>query len=247
MTVQESNKELKLIVAPGRVYEILLDSFSREIVAFEILSDISQLKIVSGNFNTVETFCLSDVFTLVPSALYQTSELENYLKYSSSENLERFKVFSNVVYTEKIEIAWGIEYDTVDKLVAKYKGAKLNSFISGVLNAIKLSPKENKIVSVFLSNQLFIVLILGGEIHLVNKFEITSIEDALYYHLLLLQRSQLDGENITLQTGGAYKEMIEFINRIEDYFNVVERHINTEQGVSVQKKGVEELLKVLGI
>lgn len=246
MTIQEANKDLKIIATPSSVYEILVDTLSKEIIDFEISNEVNKLENTSNNLNDVEVFCLSDVFTLIPSAIYQDSELANYLKYSSTKDIGRFKLFSSSIYTEKIEVAWGIEKKIENNLISKFNGAKIKGFISSVLNSINLSPKENKIYSIFLANQLFTVLVLEGKINLVNKFEVNTIEDALYYHLLLLQSSQLEGEHIGLKTGGDYNDISEFIICIEDYFDSVERYVTVENNIDKKKQGMLEMLKVLG-
>lgn len=244
MNNQGSHKELRIILLPKGGYKIVIDSFSKNIIEFKFFSELSDLNNI--DYNVVNTYCLTDVFTLIPSALYQESEINSYLQYSTTSSLQKVNLYSESVTTEKIEVAWGIDKNIESSLIEQFKGVKLNSFIASFLNKHIFIGKENKILSIFLSNQLLIVLVLEGKIQIINKFEISSIEDALYYHLLLLQSSQLDGENIKLQTGGDYSFLEEFIDRIKDYFIVVDRIVEEESNIENESLAVLEILKSIG-
>ncbi len=239
-------KELLLVIADSYCFKIVRSVGTKQVVMHAVTSSIEEILNDKVVYSGVEVKYLTSNYTIVPSALYNESHKESYLNYSLSNEKELDSYMTTSVPSEKVEILWSIDHKIETKIIQKYKGAGFDSLLNSfITNSITQQGLPNKIVSLFLSGVLVFIVVVDGKLQLVNKFEVTSVEDALYYHLLLLQSTGLEEQEVLVQTGGVFAQMDEFMEKLEGYFSEIKRIVDADKNVNGIEKGILEIEKSL--
>lgn len=221
--IEKQNDLLLLAVSSNNYIKIIKNSVNKEIIKVEEVSSVLEINKNQEDYNKVLILCLSKNFTIIPSSLYSKDNEKHYIDFTTSENAKDNKVLVDNIISEKINIIWTLNKEEESRFKQYYKGAIVKNILPTIITNSIAYKKPNKITSLFLKTHLVIVVVVSDKIKIVNRFKIKSIEDALYYHLLMLQISELEESNIHIKTGGVFKDIDEFLDRLSNYFSNIER------------------------
>lgn len=220
------HKDLLLLVTPSCFFFFVLDSISKKVISYTSFKSIDKLVDFELSFDSVSVYVLNDKFTTLPSALFSEDKAKEYLAFTTTLS-ENSLVFYDHVLLEKLIVIWSLDKALKNKITKIYSGAKFKSVFSPFIGTTNSIASKNKISSLFFEDRLIISVVKNGVLEIVNTFEIKSIEDALYYHLLLFQSTALNEEDIEIITGGVFKELDLFLEKLSIYFSNVTRIVST--------------------
>lgn len=216
------HKDLILVITPSYFFYTIIDSIEKKVLSTFTASRKEGVKEIDLVFDTILVYTLSDKFTTIPSALFNEEKIKDYLSFTTTLD-EGSLIFFDKVEIEKMVIIWSIEDQIKKDIVNNFSGAVFKTILSPFIKRANSYEFENKISSLFFEDRLIVSVFKKGDMQLINTFEIKSIEDALYYHLLLFQSTELNEEEIEVVTGGIYKEMDLFLSKLKAYFSNINR------------------------
>ncbi len=228
------NKDLLLVHTPSNCYAIVKDNVSKEILWTEKSKNIEELKATNLSFENVATFIVNKQFTLLPTALLTEDKANEYLSFTTNIS-EKDSIFIEKENLNKTAIIWALKHEDKQTIIEKYRQTSFHNLITSLLSISNGIQQQNKIVTFFVDDLLIILTFKNNVFQFVNIFDINSIEDALYYHLLTLQSLELDQKEVTVYTGGFYIEMQSFLDKMENYFsNIKQYSLQTEGKIEQQ-------------
>ncbi len=154
-------------------------------------------------FNTVDVVYRNELFTIVPSALFDPTRLTDYLMYNTKILSTDFIVYDEIKPFELIVIY--IPFANINNFFFDQFGSfsyhhHMTIFIEKVLNEASDSQKQ---VVVNLGQENFeIVAHEGKKMLLANSFTYENAEDFLYYILFCYEQLNFDPNRDTLVING---------------------------------------------
>lgn len=175
----------------------------------KVLSKIEQVLddhgSISKNFNNIEVVYRNELFTIVPTALFDPERLTDYLKYNTKILSTDFIVYDEIKAYELVVIY--IPFANINNFLFERFGSFsyhhfMTVFIKEVLNDAKTSQKQ---VVVNLSHANFdIVAHEGNKMLLANSFTYAHAEDFLYHILFCYEQLNFDPNRDTLVIQGQF-------------------------------------------
>jgi len=203
MALQDKN----LLYCDNKI--IVLDKISNEKI-YSSFNDINS-KDIPKNINS---YIDSDIFNLIPSALFDDTKIDSYLKLTSN-NLSNRSFLYNTINKIDCNIIWAIDNEIRNNIIKASSGTSLFSILQLCINNENLS-NENIISLSFTEKILYAICYSKEKLILANRFKLTGEADALYYTLFCLEHSKLDNKKVKIKIKGKYKET--FIKQLSDYF-----------------------------
>lgn len=173
----------------------------------KVLGEIEQVfedhNNISKSFNAIKVVYRNELFTIVPSALFDPERLTDYLKYNTKILSTDFIVYDEIKAYGLIVIY--IPFANINNFFFDRFGSfsyhhHMTVFIKEVLNDANTSQKQ---VVVNLCNENFdIVAHDGKKILLANSFNYAHAEDFLYHILFCYEQLNFDPNSDTLVIQG---------------------------------------------
>jgi len=236
------HKDLHLIYSTSNYYAIVTDSVSKEVLWTEKSKTFETLEVSEFLFDNVNIYTVNKQFTLLPTALLKEDKAREYLKYTTNLSAKDL-VLIDKERVSKIALIWTLNNEDKGALTTKHKQAVFQNLITSLITRSNGFDDENKIVTFFLEDLLIVLVSKNGTFQFVNLFEIASIEDALYYHLLTLQSLELEENEVSVYTGGFYNEMPLFLEKMKNYFSKVNRF--TPENIEGEEQAYLDLASII--
>jgi hypothetical protein len=187
---------------------------NKTLLSIELLADLSE---IDTKFSAVEDLHIrlaTPNFTLVPKILVNTDNnaISNF----------NFEIYSNstraytYTYDEKMAILYNLtekERNTFQK-ASKYP---IQHFTKELIAFVSKNSEDHFLI-VIIGNQLFVSLQLNQKIQLMNAYPVSSIDEVLYYCMLIVQEYSLNPSSIKLTTVGDFTEKGLLYKSLSDYF-----------------------------
>ncbi|MCT4580728.1 MAG: DUF3822 family protein [Flavobacteriales bacterium] len=245
MEKSEVHKELLLVIVSGYYFKIIRDTVSKQVISSASSSKLEDVIDGEDAYNRVLVRYLDRNFTLIPTALYVEHHKKTYLDYTLSKGEAGMKYRASSIPAEKMEVIWGVDENIATKVIQKYKGANFESLLSSFISKASAQKDRNKITSLFLGETAVFLVVINGVVQLVNQFEVKQVEDALYYHLLLLQYTGVEEHQLTVETGGVFADMNLFLDKLGAYFSNIQRVFSADTNTYHVERGILEIEKSL--
>jgi len=216
------HKDLQLVYTTNNCYGIVVDSVTKKLLWTEKGKTLEDLEVGTFRYENVTTYAINKEFTLLPTALLADEKARDYLKYTTNLSVNDL-VLIDKEELSKIALIWALKKEVKDEITSKHKQAVFHNFINSLIARSNGFTDTNRIVTFFAEDLLIILVSKNGMFQFVNLFEIESIEDALYYHLLTLQSLEVDENEVSVYTGGFYNDMDRFLVKMSSYFSKVNR------------------------
>ncbi len=196
--------------------------FESENNPFETLNALKVLlekhAIIDYNFEEVIVIHRNNLFSLVPNALFNPNELENYLKFNGKilpndliayDEVENFEITN--VYIPLVNIN-NYVYDLFGEFTYKHNGTvMIQSLLNTTVN------KETVCYIHVLENQMDVTIVQQKKLQLYNSFNFETKEDFVYYLLFTFEQLQLDTEVVPLKLFGDIEEGDDIYNLCYNY------------------------------
>ncbi len=220
-TVQQ--KSVIFLITKAICFAIVINDETNEVVVLKKEKQTIDFNLSSFDFNNVQAFLLSDQFTLIPTSIFNPKNIEAYLDYTSEVEDANYIEFDEVK-ARKLNLVWSLKQKLKSDLVTSYPNIQIKNLLARFIERNELGVTIN---SLFLESQLVISVLKDGELQLVNAFKVNNAEDALYYHLLVLQHLNLPEEKVNIKTGGFFDEEKQFQLLLDQYFSTVNGYNNS--------------------
>lgn len=178
-------------------------------------------KLSKLNHTKVQIFHSWSQFNLVPKALFDSSQLSNYLQ-CENDDLDFENHYDYIdIGDDSIILAHGIPLKLKSSLESKYNISKISHIIHPIITSL-LKLKLTKCCFVFiLEDSFYIVMIDNGEIVNVNFHEFRSSTDLLYYISLNYDSLKFDHQQDPIVISGFVSTEAQIIRPIFSYYSKV--------------------------
>lgn len=219
------NKDLLIILTASSCYSIITDNITNRYLAHSICKNIDEIEYKALDFDNVNAYLITENYTTIPTALFDENNVKEYLNFTTTISEHSFIKF-DLIPSEKLAIVWEVKEDIKIKLTNLFSGITFQNLLSSFLK--QNNSHSNSINTLFLNDKLVVSVYKNKTLQLINCFDVKSVEDALYYHLLLLQSTELLENEVSLNTGGIFDKMDEFKQKLNQYFSKIN---STEKGI----------------
>jgi hypothetical protein len=170
------------------------DNFEALTDLFDIL--LKESKLIDHVFQSVICLIVSNLSTLVPSALFEEDKKEMYLNFNS------YLAEHEVIMTDEIKSLdakniFAIPASLKTKLNHKYSNVKYHHASSALIDTLTANNKNQTGKKIYIhieSTHFEILLIEGKNLIFYNSFNYHSTEDFIYYVLFVFEQLQLNPE-----------------------------------------------------
>ncbi len=222
------NINLWMVQTPQQYFLIEEDALSGKPVRFEQKNKSDVLNLDTTGYQNVKIFIVPTSFTLLPSALFLEEHKKEYLSFTTDLTPNDIIEVDTIPY-HKVKIIWSLDANDKSKITNAFPNGIFYSIFKPLIEHTESFKGKNKILSLFLGEILLFIVVKDRTLQVVNYFDIQSIEDALYYHLLMLQSLEVDENNVNLIPLGISPYKKQFIERAEDYFSQIHKGELTEE------------------
>tara|TARA_R110002051_G_scaffold66817_5_gene121046 strand:- start:716 stop:1549 length:834 start_codon:yes stop_codon:yes gene_type:complete len=186
--------------------------FEREVNPLELLKKVKEIfekyKVANVSFSEVIAIHKNQLFSLVPTALFDEDELANYLKFNA-------KILTNdvIVYDE---------LESNDLMNVYVPFMNVNNYIYELFGEFEFKHSSTVMVESLLNTpqpgndsfcyvhvgdkQMEITVVSNKKLLLHNSFSYNTKEDFIYYLLFTLEQLKLDTNTVKLKLFGAIDE-----------------------------------------
>lgn len=216
----KGHTNLWLVQTPHQFFFIEEDVLTGTIIRFEQKDKLEKSMESTTGFQQIKAFIVPSSFTLLPSALFLEEHKEEYLTFTTQLRQDEMVKVDTIPY-HKTKIIWSLNEKEKNNIINAFPGSVFHCLFKPLIESVERFDGKNKILSLFLGEVLLFVVIKNGALQVVNYFETQSVEDVLYYHLLMLQSLDEDEDKVNLIPLGISPLKLEFLQRAEDYFSQI--------------------------
>jgi hypothetical protein len=170
------------------------DNFEALTDLFDIL--LKESKLIDHVFQSVICLIVSNLSTLVPSALFEEDKKEMYLNFNSSL-AEHEVIMTDEIKSLDAKNIFAIPASLKTKLNHKYSNVKYHHASSALIDTLTANNKNQTGKKIYIhieSTHFEILLIEGKNLIFYNSFNYHSTEDFIYYVLFVFEQLQLNPE-----------------------------------------------------
>lgn len=179
-------------------------------------------------FRSVSAGLYSDIYTLVPSALFDEVKKEDILRFNISERTEASMVSSD--FMQEIEIYNIYESAAAIEKLLKETFEKITKvhFITPLVETLIIENKFKTGIKIYLNflnagiTGFEVIIIKNGQLLLCNTFTFHSKEDVVYYFLFTLEQLGINPETAAVTLLGNIPQTDETVTLINNYIRSVE-------------------------
>ena len=161
---------------------------------------------------------LSGNFVLIPEVLFDNDLKHQLIGVSNSDSVKAVKYLNDVVVWNQ---STQTDYSNVKSLV---------HFAHCIL--MYNESQENGLNAFWSNDKLFVCLKIKDQLHLINSYEAKTVEEALYYLMLITQEFDLDQETFCFELMADNESSDTFIDESKKYF----RNLTTYEGTEAYKQ-----------
>lgn len=209
-----SNFHLVVQMGTDGLFAVILDKEKNKYIAFEYYSfqqvynfepigDLIDLaakesKILSYKYRSVSCSVVSNLSTIVPSALYEDDRKKMYLKFNTSLQGDEL-VMTDELRNLDAKNVFAVPFLLKAKMDSMYPKVSYHHFSSGLIESL-LSKNKNetkkKLYVHVQASHFEAIVIEGKKLLFYNTFSYLSAEDFIYYLLFVCEQLHLNPENI---------------------------------------------------
>ncbi|MEH6407219.1 MAG: DUF3822 family protein [Leeuwenhoekiella sp.] len=201
-------------------YIPFLESQSPNAALDQIIEIFADNHVLQADFKSVEVVYKNELFTLVPSALFDKSKLTDYLKYNIKILQTDYVAYDEINEHNLVNVY--IPYTNINNYFFDRFGSftflhNMSVFVKEVLdNAEVTSP--TKIATHLGENSIDVVIHKGKQLLLANTYDYNTPEDVLYYLLFCMEQLDLNTNETELSLSGK-------IAKNDDIYNLAYKYI----------------------
>jgi len=186
----------------------------------ELKSQFSAHELATFNFSEVVAIHRNNLFSLVPTALFNADDLANYLKFNAKILANDLIVYDELVTHKMVNVY--VPFVNINNFIYDFFGAFEYKHISTVMVEYLLGLQnvgDDPICYVHvLGGDMDITVIHHKKLVLYNNFVIETQEDFMYYLLFTLEQLELDPDIIKVHLMGS-------ITTEDNYYKLCQKYI----------------------
>jgi hypothetical protein len=163
----------------------------------------------------------NNLFTLIPNALYEPREFENYIHFNINEADLYYKASKPVIELDA-EVLFCVDRDSKIILSKYYPNSQIfHSSIPLLEGLLRQSEKENQdrlYIFTWNNHDMEMVAIQKGKLVFYNHFFLSSAEEFLYYPLYTCEQLGLDRTRLEVLLGGTQTPSSREAEVLKPYF-----------------------------
>ncbi len=165
--------------------------------------------LLKKEFSQVTVSYKNNSATLVPSELYDASQLSAYLAFMKEDTANQSVVSDFIKEIDAYNVY--LLPQCIEKVIYnKFANAKFihssTSFIQGILSNYDKAENADKVFVNINNNELGLVIVKQGKFHVYNSFDFKMKEDFLYYLLFTMKQFNCNPDNAELILMGKIAE-----------------------------------------
>ena len=209
-----SNQNLALSIQAGLngLSFLILDNFSNQVVDLfakkyekkltsnEVLDKLNLAfeshKSLQRTFEKVQIIHDNEMYTLVPSALFEEAHLSDYLKYNTKIYKTDFITY-DVIQNQDMMLVYVPFVNINNNIFERFGSFEYKHCSTVIIDKILQLEKNNEGVKVYINVETFyfeMVVLKDNVLQLFNRFEYVSKEDFIYYILFTAEQLELNPE-----------------------------------------------------
>ena len=154
------------------------------------------------------------IFSLIPEDIFQnisSTEIKTFLV----PNVSVYTFFEEYIPEQNSYFIWAEEKKIIEKLESKFPATNIRHLVENLL----LKKNYENCVEVFLHNKfMYISTTKEHKLQLINRYEVHSEMDILYYTLAVIKESNLINETFKVINYGINKR--NFKNKLFEIFKI---------------------------
>jgi hypothetical protein len=192
-------------------------SNNKQSLAKVALIDYSTIKGSIKTSDNAQFYSTSPKITLAPSMLVNQGISQELIAFNFSDS-ETIRSVKSVTQEETIFF----EVNPVFESLARASVANLTSITVPLLNLLLHQRTETLLITA-ISNHLFVGLQRNDKLQFFNGFSTDTLDELLYYTMLVVQQFQINPSTINVLVIGDFSEKPILKEKLADYFmNVVQ-------------------------
>ena len=182
---------------------------------YEVKDDGALEKILIDDKNiNVDIYIDNPIFSLIPEDIFQnisSNEINSFLV----PNVSEYTFFEEYIPEHNTYFIWAEEKKIIDKLESKLPATNIRHIVENLL----LKKSYENCVELFLHNKfMYISTTKEQKLQLINRYEVHSEMDILYYTLAVIKESNLINETFKVINYGVNKR--NFKNKLFEIFKI---------------------------
>jgi hypothetical protein len=177
---------------------------AEQTVSSQLDKIVAEHEWLSAGFKRFDACVVSERFTLVPSAFFDSTKTVDYLKFNHPVP-EEDVVLNDVLRNADARNVYAIDAQLEKSLKKISSTVRIRNHFSPLIERT-LSIHKNKVVRRALAhvqNQRFdLVITEGGKLLLANSFNFQTSEDFIYYLLFACEQLKMNPEELELEITG---------------------------------------------
>ncbi len=211
LVMQLGNENLTLAVLDNLTNDFLAfeqyvfrKANNEQALAEQIDKLCSEHEWLTSGFKRVDVAIVTEKFTLVPAAFFDSTKISDYLKFNQPFS-EEDVILNDVLRNADARNVYAFD-ETLEKSIKKISPAArirhhLSPLIERTLSVNKNKPARRALAHV--QNQRFDLIISeGGKLVLANSFSFQTGEDFIYYLLFTCEQLKMNPEELELEIVG---------------------------------------------
>ncbi len=204
-----------------------LSSGSQETKWQETLEQLSRNSHLLRNFEFTKAIVgvFSEYSTLVPDAIFKQGDERKVLEFNFEKKDQIQKVFSRQVQPLQLHSVFAVSEELHRELFHLFEEPELVHLSSSLLEAAQLdsrSMKEKDIFLNFRNGNLDAIVFNGKKLLLMNSFPCTTVDDFIYFALMICDQLELDPDSIPLRIAGEIEKESAKYKLFSRYFRNLE-------------------------
>ena len=240
--IQNSNKRLSVQLSLSGLSFLVTNSETKEIIYFsekkysksktpeelflDLKSSFDQLDQLNNSFNEASIIYATSLYSLVPTALFDSSKASEYLKFNSKILANDFIAF-DTIKEQDMTVVYIPFININNYLFDRFGDFSYYHSTTLLLKHILEKEKDYALPKVYinLTNNLFdFIAVKNGKLIICNSYEFNTPEDFIYYILFCLEQLKMNPDTADIYISGTiekedanYKILFNYIRNITFY------------------------------
>ncbi len=211
---------LELQISQENLVLAVLDNLTNDFLAFEsypfkkinaeqtLANQLDKIIVehewLSAGFKRVDACVISEKFTLVPAAFFDSTKISDYLKFNQPLETDEL-ILNDVLRNAEARNVYALDQQLEKSLKKISSAVRIRHHFSPLIERI-LSVYKNKTgrrAFVHVQNQRFdLVISDGGKLLMANSFNFQTGEDFIYFLLFACEQLKMNPEELELEISG---------------------------------------------
>jgi len=201
------------------------------IIAQQEIDQIFHLLNDSNSLHNDAISVQTNLYTLIPNALFDEGKLSSYLKFNHSiPDFESYSIRYDSIENMEGTVIYGIPSHLNNSINNHFSDFKIQHHSTSFIDLVLLESNEDNAIYLNIQYERFDILYLKDKkLHFFNSFKYQTVEDFIYYLLYVIEQLELDREEIPAILYGEFEQKSSLYDILYKYIRNVrlgERPLN---------------------